>query len=134
MSMYNLFRNMPRRDAWKLFLALPHDRETVHDFRRSEHNRDRYSGPDPLAVPLLFAWRTFSDDNGETGTDFRLLRDYPDDPWTDNEIREYIEDSPVYCGRISSPYDCTGQRFTRWISFSRTPAGIALFHHWGTDI
>lgn len=106
--------------------------EIMHNIRIAARNVYRQPVRDPLAVPLSEGWRSFND--GETGTDYRLLPDNPDDPYTDDQIREYIEDSDVYYGRINSPYDCTGRRFTRWIDWKRTPAGIVLLHSWGLDI
>lgn len=104
------------------------------EIRRSARVVYRKPARDPLAKPLTQAWRTRSDDNGETGTDYRILRDDPADPWTDEEIEKYMHDSDVYYGRGRHDYDCSGERFTRSWSFTRTPAGIVLLHHWGIDI
>ena len=89
---------------------------------------------DPLAVPITKGWRTYSDDNGETGTDYRILLEDPADPWTDEQIEQYMLDSDVYCGRGRHDFDCSGDRFTRSWHFHRTPIGIVLFHDWAIDI
>lgn len=108
--------------------------EVLHSIRIAARNVYRRPVYDPLRVPLTGGWRHVYDDDYEGGKHFCLLPDRPEDPYTDDEIREYIEDSDVYYGRVNSPYDCTGKRFTRWISWKRTPAGIALIHSWGLDI
>lgn len=51
---------------------------------------------------------------------------------TDDEIEEWVDDNTI---RIYSPYDCTGQIFTRWIETHRNPNGLASFvHHMGLDV
>lgn len=35
--------------------------------------------------------------------------------------------------RINSPWDCTGQRFTAWISFHEIPGGTWIYHCTGID-
>lgn len=35
--------------------------------------------------------------------------------------------------RINSPWDCTGQRFTAWISFHEIPGGTWVYHCTGID-
>ena len=53
--------------------------------------------------------------------------------WTDAEIKEWI-DEEVW-ERIFSPYDCTGKRFTCWISWHRNPNGkISFVHRFGIDV
>lgn len=86
---------------------------------------------DPLAESIRGSWRTHMDADGEYGYDYTII---PDRGETDEEIKEFMYDSPVYLGRSNSPYDCTGKAFTRWWSFKRTPAGIALIHAWGIDV
>ena len=51
---------------------------------------------------------------------------------TDEEIEELVEDMRMV---INSPYDCTGQRFTRYISTHRNPNGLVSFvHAMGLDV
>ena len=108
--------------------------EDLREARRSARVVYRRPVHDPFSKPLADAWRTRSNDNGETGTDYRILREDPNDPWTDEELTEYMHDSEVYYGRGRHDFDCSGERFTYSWTYTRTPAGIVLLHHWGTDI
>ena len=56
-----------------------------------------------------------------------------DENMTDEEIRKELYDNMEV--RICSPYDCTGQWFTRWIDFHRNPNGmISYVHNMGLDV
>lgn len=112
----------------------PLTQDDYDEMRRSARVVYRRPAYDPLQRPLTDGWRTHSDDNGESGTDYRILREYPDQPWTDDEIEEYVLDSEVYYGRGRYDFDCSGERFTRSWDYRRTPAGIVLLHYWETDI
>ena len=134
-----MFDRLPIRDAYTLFRAVNAfravygqgpDPDTVHNFRA--HLR-RSSGPDPLSVSLRDGWRSHSSD-GESGTDYRILPEDPADPWTYEELSEYMHDSPVFCGHGYGPHDCTGRRYTLYWDYTRTPAGVVLIHQWGTDV
>lgn len=104
------------------------------DVRRSCRTVYRRKFMDPLGKPLTKAWRTRFDDDGEGGTDYCIVPEDPEHPMTDEEIAQYLYDSPVYCGRVRSPYDCSGERFTWSWSYTHTPSGVALIHRWGIDI
>ena len=89
---------------------------------------------DPLEKPLTDGWRTvYSNEYGEGGYDFRILQVGNPADWTDEEIEEYIMCEVGY-PPICSPYDCTGKRFTSWVSWSRQPVGIVMIHNWGLDV
>lgn len=84
---------------------------------------------DFLSVPIRNdkQWRTVSDDNGETCTDFIIL---PNDGQTDEDIEQFVYDT-VYC---PSYYDFpTGRMITLHWSFKRIPCGIAIIHERGID-
>lgn len=51
--------------------------------------------------------------------------------FTEEEKKEFIEDKWQH---IYSPYDCTGQWFTRSIEFFRTANGTWVYHFEGLDI
>ena len=90
--------------------------------------------PDPLAKSIREGWRSIYEDKfGESGTDFRIMPVEDGDDWTDEEIEEYIMDE-VGCPPINSPYDCTGKKFTWYVDFKRTPAGIVMIHSWSVDV
>ena len=86
---------------------------------------------DPLSAPIRGGWRTRCDEDGESMVDYTII---PDNGETDEEILEYIRNSPVFIGSINSPYDCTGKRFTWSYYFHRVPCGIVLYHHSHLDI
>lgn len=89
---------------------------------------------DPLEKPLYEGWRTVChDEYGENGYDFRILQVENPKDWTDEEIEEYIMCEVGY-PPICSPYDCTGKRFTSWVSWSRQPIGIVMIHSFGLDV
>lgn len=138
---YSFFRSRSAREAWDEFhffneaaQTKDHDsfRDMVRGFRKAR-DMAALDHEDPLARPISEGWRCYSRD-GIEGYHYMIMPDIPADPWTDDEIRDYIENSPVYYGHINSPYDCTGKRHTQWCYFNRTPAGIVLIHAWGTDI
>jgi len=87
---------------------------------------------DPYSVPVLNSnnvWRTVSDDNGETGTDFIII---PDNGETEEDIKELVYDS-VFCGYGDLLIDCTGKRCTRSWSYRKVPCGIIITHKWCFD-
>lgn len=51
---------------------------------------------------------------------------------TDEEIQEEVDDMRE---EIRSPYDCTGRRFTQWITWHRNPNGlVSVVHKFGIDV
>ena len=98
--------------------------------KRREIRRINSYREDPLAKSMRDDWRHVYDEDGEGGYDFCLMSD---DGETEDEIREMAEDAVGY-PPICSPYDCTGKRFTRWITVNRVPAGFAVIHSWGLDV
>jgi hypothetical protein len=127
----NLYHVLHRTEQ---ITGVPITDDEWQDVKRSARVVYRRPAHDPIGKPLTDAWRTFSDDNGETGIDYRILRDDPNDPWTHEELTEYMHDSEVYYGRGYHDFDCSGDHFTYGWTYKRTPAGIVLLHHWGTDI
>lgn len=51
---------------------------------------------------------------------------------TVEEVREYAEDQ--LWRRINSPYDCTGQSFTRYMSFFQIGNRVLMYHFLGLDV
>ena len=90
---------------------------------------NKYS-TDPLKMPMREDWRHVYSEDGEDGYDYRIL---PDNGETEEEIEAMIEETIGY-GPVRGLYDCTGKRFTRWISVKRVPAGFAVIHSWGLDV
>lgn len=71
----------------------------------------------------------------EDGENFSIYGFLPDrfSQYTDSEVREYLDENMRE--EIYSPYDCTGKRFTEWISFHRNPNGrISYVHRMGIDV
>lgn len=51
---------------------------------------------------------------------------------TDEEIQELVDEMRLV---VYSWYDCTGQRFTRWITTHRNPSGLVSYvHNMGLDV
>ncbi len=73
-------------------------------------------------------WHTVYTADGESWYDFIIIMD---DGVTDDQMRE-MEDALRLT--IGCAFDCTGRPFTRWFSWTRTPAGIAIIHAIGLDI
>lgn len=103
--------------------------EFLKEERRKIRRINRYQ-EDPLAKSMQEDWRHVYDEDGEGGYDFCLMSD---DGETEDEIREMAEDAVGY-PPICFLYDCTGKRFTRWITVKRVPAGFAVIHSWGLDV
>ena len=52
--------------------------------------------------------------------------------WTEEEIREFIDDNWVSCKL--GPYDCTGQRFTWAIDCFNVPSGVVCYIREALDV
>ena len=107
--------------------------EKLGDFireQRREIRRINAYSVDPLEKSMRDEWRHVCDECGEGGYDFCLMSD---DVKTEDEIREMAEAAVGY-PPICSAYDCTGKRFTRWITVHKVPAGFAVVHSWGLDV
>ena len=106
-------------------------RDVIRKYR-DRLNRINAHRVDPLEKPLTKEFRVRYDEDGEGCKEYGIL---PEDgtETTDEEIREYIKDY-IELPPINSPYDCTGKRFTRWVDYKRTPAGIVIIHATGLDI
>ena len=107
--------------------------EKLGDFikeQRREIRRINAYSVDPLEKSMRDEWRHVYSEDGEDGYDFCLMSD---DGETEDEIREMAEAAVGY-PPICSPYDCTGKRFTRWITVHKVPAGFAVVHSWGLDV
>lgn len=86
---------------------------------------------DPLSVSIRNKkqWRTVSDDNGETCTDFIILPD-AEGELSDEDIEQFVYDT-VYC---PSYYDFpTGKVITLGWHFTRTRCGVVIIHERGID-
>lgn len=107
--------------------------EKLGDFireQRREIRRINAYSVDPLEKSMRDEWRHVYSADGEDGYDYRIL---PDNGETEEEIEAMIEETIGY-GPVRGPYDCTGKRFTRWISAKRVPTGFAVIHSWGLDV
>lgn len=79
----------------------------------------------PKAVrPLTEEARRISEsDEWESFTEYGFLSGTG---YTDDEIREILDGMRL---RVTSPYDCSGQLFTMWITFHRNPSGLISYTH-----
>lgn len=122
------FINMVRTALAKTGHTIPGDWLHEQRERIASINRHRI---DPLSKPLTQEFRTIFDEEGGY-TEYGIVEEDGTET-TDEEIEEYIERC-IKLPEINSPYDCTGQHFTRWVDYKRTPAGIAIVHSVGMDI
>lgn len=51
--------------------------------------------------------------------------------WTDEEIKEAVNAMERH---NTTPYDCSGKMCTCWISWKRTPVGVAIVHKLTLDV
>ena len=122
------FINMVREALAESGKSIPGDWLHEQRARIASINRHRI---DPLAKPMTQEFRTLFDEEGGY-TEYGIVEEDGTET-TDEEIEEYIEKC-IKLQEINSPYDCTGQHFTRWVDYKRTPAGIAIVHSVGMDI
>ena len=98
---------------------------------KESYKRSHRGERDVLDNSLLEESRlAYPDEDWETCIEFGFLSKRTD--LTDEEIEELVEDMTL---RIYSPYDCTGKRFTRWITTHRNPSGLVSYvHEMGLDV
>lgn len=103
----------------------------VKKFLKDEYKKSNRRPRDVLDNSLLEESRlAYPDDDWETCIEFGYLSNRTD--LTDEEIEEICDDMTL---RIYSLYDCTGLRFTRWITTHRNPSGLVSFvHYMGLDV
>lgn len=81
---------------------------------------------DPLAKSLREDSRFYYREDGESMYEYGLA-DWLH--WTDDDIQRAVRDMERH-----SAYDCSGKMCTRWISWKRTPAGVAIVHAMVLDV
>lgn len=89
---------------------------------------DLKSCHDPLAKSLREESRFYYRKDGESMYEYGLA-DWLD--WTDEEIKDAVNAMERH---NSSAYDCSGKMCTRWISWKRTPVGVAIVHAMTLDV
>ena len=107
--------------------------DRIADFMKEQRRKIRRINDqkvDPLAKSMQDDWRHSWDEYGEGGYDYGIVAD---DGKTEEEIREWVYEAIGY-PEINSPYDCTGKRFTSWISVHKCGLGFAVVHRWCLDI
>ncbi len=114
----------PTEENWRTFAKKMYRTERG---RYSECDRARYS----LTEQPRIRYDNYDDEwYGEYWKEYGFFNGCWSDgtPKTDEEIREYIDE--YLWERIYSPYDCTGQPFTRWINWHRNPCGLVSYIHY----
>ena len=103
----------------------------IKKIEKNAYKRNHRGERDVLDSSLLEESRlACRDEDWETCFEFGFLSKRTD--LTDEEIEEMVEDMTI---RIYSPYDCTGKRFTRWITTHRNPSGLVSYiHEMGLDV
>ena len=99
-------------------------RDRIHEIR-SEIRRVNDEKKDPLRDSLLTGTRraVSSGTDMSDGPIFFWIEPWPDMP--DEDCLELIEDETCRC---HSPYDCSGEAFTRYFTYTRTPVGVVFIH------
>lgn len=85
--------------------------------------KDNY--PDQIAKPLIEEPR-FTYRDPEDPIDGLYEYGFLGYGLTDQEIKERVEDMRLY---VNSPYDCSGQCFTKWIDVHVNPSGLVSYVH-----
>lgn len=87
-------------------------------------------GTPEAVLPLTEKPRTHCGENDwDSYTEYGFLHGTG---YTDEELEEIREDMRL---RVTSPYDCSGQHFTMWLTFHRNPSGLISFtHRIGIDV
>lgn len=107
-------------------------RKIIKNWYKTDNARktDAWTERAMKAKPLTERSRFITDhDDWDSYTEYGFLHgtDY-----TDEELEEIREDMRL---RVTSPYDCSGQRFTMWITFHRNPSGLISYtHRIGIDV
>ena len=94
-----------------------------------EHGRD-IARCDRIGEPLIEKSRIHCGENDwDSYTEYGFL--YGTD-YTDDDVREILDDMRL---RVTSPYDCSGQHFTMWMTWHRNPSGLISYtHRIGIDV
>ena len=122
---------MKTKDWLRMYFELIHHNKSALDpYNKFYYRAMAKAGDDPLAYPLTAKTRFWSapdDYEGVTeyGIETSLL--YAED-W---EIEEFVRSLEVH---NTSPYDCSGKLCTSWITWKRTPVGVAIVHRKTLDV
>lgn len=81
---------------------------------------------DPLAKSLREESRFYYQEDGESMYEYGLANWLH---WKDDDIQRAVRDMERH-----SAYDCSGKMCTRWISWKRTPVGVAIVHAMVLDV
>lgn len=113
---------------WKAYANLRSlfGKQTAEDYRhiRNAQHRKRGTGN----YPRQSDWVTV---NWEVDGDGCIQKRFLPYHLTEEQKQIFADDNWLY---VYSMYDCTGQRFTRDISFHEIPTGTWVYHFIGIDI
>ena len=104
------------------FTPTPNHKRLVRSYMKS--------GSDSLGKSLREEWRCYYPKN-----DYESMYEYGICELNDNDTDEDIEDFVRSLERHNtSPYDCSGKMCTHWITWKRTPVGLAIVHYMVLDV
>lgn len=116
-------RYLRLRDLNKRKMELPEEFRYVLDGEIIQVKREIRRRTNNYILPELEEWRTFYDFDGELMYEHRFF------DWhnlTEQEKCEKIEEMRII---LTSPYDCSGDIFTVWISRHDNPNGLTSVVH-----
>ena len=121
---------MTRRNEIELYYEIMREGFTPPPSHKRLIRSYMKSGSDPLEKSLREEWRSYCPENDyETMYEYGILELCEAD--TDEDIEDYVKSLEVH---NTSPYDCSGKMCTRWISWRRTPVGLAIVHKLCLDV
>ena len=105
--------------------------KTTKRIVRNLYKNNVKQGEDRLAYGLTQADRAVSSDEGYTEYGYLTHEDVLEARSTFGEgeegLRAWFEDARTYS--VHSPYDCTGEPFTKWFTLHVNPCGVVSFTH-----
>ena len=120
---------MKTKDWLRMYFELIHHNKSALDPYNKRHYRAMAkSGDDPLTYPLTVKTRFWAAaDDYEGVTEYGIETSLIDAG--DDEIKKFINSLEIH-----SAYGCSGKLVTSWISWKRTPVGVAIVHRKTLDV
>lgn len=121
---------MTRRNEIELYYKIIKEGFTPPPSHKRLIRSYQKSGSDPLEKPLREAWRCYYPESDyESMYEYGICKLYDGD--TDEDIKEYVKSLERH---NTTPYDCSGKMVTCWITWKRTPVGLAIVHRMTLDV
>lgn len=134
-----MYRQTDRERLQELARELVNGFPTERNFRifmKKMYKHEFGGRPAPTVFSLMERARIRDDGEPDDCQPYWKEYGYFDGHWsdgtemTDEEIREYIDE--YISVRVYSPYDCTGESFTRFIHWHKNPSGLVSYINYMT--